>query len=153
MYGGLALSQNTQTFPGVIPVRYINEPEKTVVVPSTPRPVTEVRYFAPTGVQVVTSSFVATIDLSGLEGKIGIVSVPIEVTTPDTRIRVLSYLPDSPPGELDQPTPRNSPIEVAPGTGPDGLTTGPTTADPPSVTVTGAASLVAEVEAVRADVT
>ena len=29
MYGGLALSQNTQTFPGVIPVRYINEPKDT----------------------------------------------------------------------------------------------------------------------------
>ena len=33
---------------------------------------TEVRYFAPTGVQVATSSFLATIDLSGQEGKVGV---------------------------------------------------------------------------------
>ena len=93
MYGGLALSTNTQTFPGVIPVRYVNEPRDTVVLPSTPQPVTSVRYFAPTGVQVATSSFLATIDLSGQEGKVGVVSVKIDVTSPDSRIRVLGYEP------------------------------------------------------------
>ena len=104
MYGGLALSQNTQTFPGVVPVRYVNEPKDSVVLPSTPRPVTEVRYFAPTGVQVATSSFIATIDLSGQEGKVGIVSLPISLTAPDSRIRVLGYVPDTATVEIRNDT-------------------------------------------------
>ena len=37
MYGGLALSQNTQTYPGVIPVQYVNQPTKTVILPRTPQ--------------------------------------------------------------------------------------------------------------------
>ena len=153
MYGGLALSQNTQTFPGVVPVRYVNEPKDSVVLPSTPRPVTEVRYFAPTGVQVATSSFIATIDLSGQEGKVGIVSLPISLTAPDSRIRVLGYVPDTATVELDQLTSRDVRVEVAHGAVPDGLTVGPTTVDPQTVTVTGATSIVSKVDAVRADVT
>ena len=73
----------------------------TVVLPSTPQPVTQVRYFAPTGVQVATSSFLATIDLSGHEGKVGVISVKIDVTTPDSRIRVLGYDPAFATVDLD----------------------------------------------------
>ncbi len=153
MYGGLALSQNTQTFQGVIPVRYVNEPNNTVVLPSTPQPVTQVRYFAPTGVQVATSSFLATIDLSGQEGKVGVISVKIDVTTPDSRIRVLGYDPAFATVTLDELKSSDVAVKVVHGTVPDGLTLGTTTVDPPTVTVTGAASLVAQVDAVRADVT
>lgn len=153
MYGGLALSQNTQTFQGVIPVRYINEPRNTVVLPSTPQPVTQVRYFAPNGVQVATSSFLATIDLSGQDGKVGVISVKIDVTTPDSRIRVLGYDPAFATVELDQLKSVDVPVKVVHGPVPDGLTLGTTAVDPPTVTVTGAASLVAQVDAVRADIT
>jgi len=153
MYGGLALSQNTQTFAGVVPVRYVNEPNDTVVLPSTPRPVTEVRYFAPTGVQVATTSFIATVDLSGQEGKVGVVSVPINLTTPDSRIRVLGFVPDTATVELDHLTSRDVRVEVVPGAVPDGLTVGPTTVQPATVTVTGVATIVSKVDAVRADVT
>jgi len=153
MYGGLALSQNTQTFQGVVPVRYVNEPRDTVVLPSTPQPVTQVRYFAPTGVQVATSSFLATIDLSGQEGKVGVISVKIDVTTPDSRIRVLGYDPAFATVDLDSLKSRAVPVKVVHGTVPDGLTLGTTTVDPATVLVTGAASLVAQVDAVRADVT
>src|SRR6478736_7003849 len=140
MYGGLALSQNTQTFPGIIPVRYVNEPKDTVVLPSTPRPVTEVRFFAPTGVQVATSSFLATIDLSGQEGKVGPVSVKIDVTTPDSRITILSYEPAFATVELDRLTSVDVHVEFVHGPAPDGLTVGTTKVDPETVTVTGAAS-------------
>ena len=152
MYGGLALSQNTQTYQGVIPVRYVNQPADTVVLPSTPLPVTQVRYFAPTGVQVATSSFLATIDLSGQEGKVGVVSVKIDVTTPDSRINVLGYEPAFATVELDGLTSLDVPVKVVHGPVPDGLTLGTTTVDPETVTITGAASLVAQVDAVRADV-
>jgi YbbR domain-containing protein len=153
MYGGLALSQNTQTFQGVVPVRYVNEPKDTVVLPSTPQPVTQVRYFAPTGVQVATSSFLATIDLSGQEGKVGVVSVRIDVTTADSRIRVLGYEPAFATVELDELTSLDVPVEVVHGPVPDGLTLGPTTVDPETVKVTGAQSIVSKVDSVRADVT
>ncbi len=153
MYAGLALSQNTQTFPGVIPVRYVNEPKDIVVLPSTPQPVTQVRYFAPTGVQVATSSFLATIDLSGEEGKVGVVSVRIDVTTPDSRIRVLGYEPAFATVELDELTSRSVRVEVDHGPVPDGLTVGPTTVTPENVTVTGGASTISKVDSVRADVT
>jgi YbbR domain-containing protein len=154
MYGGLALSQNTQTFPGVVPVHYVNEPTNTVVFPSTPQPVTEVRFFAPSGVgTVATSTFVATIDLAGLEGRVGVVSVRIDVTSPDPRINVLGHVPNFATIELDQlKSQPDIPVKVAHGPVPDALTLGPTTVDPPTVTVSGAASIVAKVEAVRADV-
>lgn len=153
MYAGLALSQNTQTFTGIIPVRYINEPANTVIFPSTPDPVTQVRFFAPSGVPVATSTFLATINLAGLEGRTGVVSVPIEVTTPDGRVRVLSYLPTFAPVTLDSLVSQPGvPVKVTHGPVPDGLTLGPVTVDPTTVTVSGAASIVAKVDSVRADV-
>ena len=106
MYAGLALSQNTQTFRGVVPARYINEPANTVVTPSTPDPVTEVRYFAENGVPVATATFLATIDLAGLEGRTGVVSVPIVVATPDPRITVLGFFPTFATVDLDKLTSR-----------------------------------------------
>jgi YbbR domain-containing protein len=155
MYGGLALSQNSQTYQGAIPVQVINQPNKTVMTPSTPDPVILVRYFAPNGVPVATSTFLATIDLAGLESQVGgVVSVPIQVTTPDTRIRVLGYEPRFAIFQLDRLVSQpDIPVKVQYGTVPDGLTLGTTTIDPPSVTVSGAASIVAKVDAVRADVT
>ena len=45
------------------------------------------------------------------------------------------------------------PVKVVHGPVPDGLTLGTTTVDPATVTVTGAATLIAQVDAVRADVT
>jgi YbbR domain-containing protein len=153
MYGGLALSQNTQTFTGVIPVRYVNEPPDTVVFPSTPLPVTQIRYFAPSGVPVATSTFLATIDLAGLEERVGVVSVRIAVTTVDSRVRVLGYEPPSATIELDRLVSRPGvPVKVVHGPVPDGLTLGPVTVDPGTVTVSGASTIVAKVDAVRADV-
>jgi len=153
MYGGLALSQNTQTYPGVIPVRYVNEPPDTVVFPSTPPPVTSVRYFAPSGVAVATSTFLATIDLAGLDDKVGVVSVRIIVTTPDPRIRVLGYTPDFATITLDElDSLHDVPVKVVHGPVPDGLTLGPIMVEPATVTVSGAASILAKVDAVRADV-
>lgn len=153
MYGGLALSQNTQTFPGPIPVQYINQPPDTVADPGTPQPVTLVSYFAPPGVTVATSTFLATIDLSGLQGKVGAVSVQIDVTTPDSRIRVLGHQPQYATIQLDRLVSRaDVPVKVVHGPAPAGMTLGPTAVDPPTVTVSGAASLVSQVDAVRADV-
>jgi YbbR domain-containing protein len=152
MYGGLALSQNTQTYLGVIPVRFINEPKDTVVLTQAPS-VTQVRYFAPSGVPVAASTFLATIDLSPVTGRTGPVNVRIDVTTPDARIRILGSEPPSATIELDKLDSNPSvPVEVVHGPVPDGLTLGATTVEPSSVTVSGAASILAKVDSVRANV-
>ena len=152
MYGGLALSQNTQTYPGEIQVDIVNQPRDTVVL-AAPKPVTSVRYFAASGGPAAASTFLATVDLASLNGKVGIVSVRIEVTTPDPRIRIIGYDPAFATVELDQLDTRPGvPIKVVHGAVPDGLTLGPTTIDPTSVTISGAKSIVSQVDAVRADV-
>jgi YbbR domain-containing protein len=154
MYGGLALSQNTQTYDLRVPVQYINSPSNAVVLPRIPPPVNTIRYFAPTGVAVATGSFLATINLAPFEGKTGVLNVPIDVTTPDSRVRIISYEPQFVPIQLDQLTTKEDvPVKVVHGPTPDGLTLGPTTVDPAVVTVSGAASIVNQVDSVRADVT
>ena len=150
MYGGLALSQNTQSYQGVIPVRYENEPADTVVSP--PPPVTQVRYFAASGVPVATSTFVATINLAGQGDKVGVVILPINVTSQDPRVRVLGYDPPTAPIEFDPLENKVVPVRIVHGPAPDGLTLGTATAEPANVIVSGAASIVAKVDAVRADV-
>ena len=153
MYGGLALSQNTQTFAGPIAAQFINEPKDTVILPSTPPSVTLVRYFAPTGVSVASSSFLATVDLSTLGTKVGVVSVPIDVTSPDPRIRVLGFEPTFATLEVDRLRSQPGiPVSVVHGQVPDGLTLGTAQVDPATVTISGAASIVSKVVSVRADV-
>jgi YbbR domain-containing protein len=152
MYGGLALSQNTQTYPGPVTVTIVHQPPNMVVLTGPP-PVTVIRFFAPSGALVANSTFIATVDLAGFEGKTGIVSVPIDVTTPDPRIRVLSYDPSYATLELDQlKSQPGIPVLVVHGPVPDGLTLGTTTVDPATVTISGAQTLVSQVESVRADV-
>ena len=154
MYSGLVLSQNTQSYEGRIPVQYINSPTNAVVLPRIPAPVNTIRYFAPTGVSVAASSFLATINLAPFEGKTGVLNAPIDVSTPDSRVRIISYDPQFITIQLDQlKTKQDVPVKVAHGATPDGLTLGPTTVDPSVVTVSGAASIVDQVDSVRADVT
>jgi YbbR domain-containing protein len=153
MYGGLALSQNTQIYQGQIPVHYVNEPPDTVKLPSTPPPVEQIRFFAPSGVLVAASSFLATIDLADYDGKVGVFQVPISVISPDSRVRVLGFNPQFATVELDGLVSRaDVPVKVVPGPVPDRLTLGKVTVDPTTVTVSGASSLVSQVESVRADV-
>lgn len=152
LFGGLALSQNTQSYQGVIPVRQINDPPDTYVL-TPPPPVTQVRYFAPSGVPVAASTFLATIDLENFADTVGVVSVPITVTSPDPRIRILGFEPAFATIELDQLISVDDiPVRVVHGEVPDGLTMGETSVQPSTVTVSGAASIVSKVDSVRADV-
>ena len=151
MYGGLAVSQSTQVYPGVIPVLVVNQPDRTFIL-TRPEPVTQVRYFAPSGVLVGTSTFSATVDLSGMTPAGAAVSVRIEVTSVDGRVRVLGYEPAFASIQLDSLISVVVPVRVEHGTVPDGLTLGDTKVDPPSVVITGPKSVVDQVVAARADV-
>ncbi len=151
MYGGLAVSQNTQVFQGDVPVRVVNQPDGTVRLTS-PESVTQIRYFAPSGVPVATSTFSATVDLSGVQSTGGVASVRIQVTSVDGRVRVLGYEPAFASIQLDLLVSEVVPVKAEHGTVPDGLTLGDTKVDPPSVVITGPKSVVDKVVGVRADV-
>ena len=151
MYGGLAVSQNTQTFSGVVPVRVVNQPPGTVLL-NNPEPVTLIRYYAPPGVAVATSTFRAVVDLAGQKPTGGLTSVPIEVDSPDGRVRVLGFEPTYATIQLDELIEKTVPVKVEHGAVPTGLELGDTTIDPSSVTVSGAASVVRQVVWARADI-
>ncbi len=151
MYGGLAVSQNTQVFQGDVPVRVVNQPDGTVRLTS-PESITQIRYFAPSGVPVATSTFSATVDLSGVQSTGGVVSVRIQVTSVDGRVRVLGYEPAFASIQLDLLVSKVVPVKAEHGTVPDGLTLGDTKVDPPSVVITGPKSVVDKVVVVRANV-
>jgi YbbR domain-containing protein len=151
MYGGLAVSQNTQTYPGIIPVRIENLPDQTFVL-TYPDPITLIRYFAPSGVPVIANSFLATVDLAGVQADGGFVTRPIVVTPLDDRIRILGQEPLIARIELDRIESKDVEVRVARGTVPAGLTLGDTTLSHPTVRVTGPASVVRLVVAARADI-
>jgi YbbR domain-containing protein len=151
MYGGLALSQNTQVYTGGIQVRPVNIPPDTFIL-TGPQPVTSVRYFAPSGVPVAATSFVATVDLGGVPATGGFETVPIDVKALDERIRILGYEPSLTSIQLDEVIDKEVPVRVEHGTVPDGLTLGETTVAPENVTITGPKSVVSTVAAVRASV-
>ena len=141
MYGGLALSQNTQTYSGNVPVRVINQPPDTVLL-AAPEPVKAIRYFAPSDVPVAAGSFVATVDLDGVVPKDGLATAPIQVTAVDGRIRVLGYDPPVASIALEPLTTKEVAVRVEHGVVPDGLTLGETKVDPERVTVSGAESII-----------
>jgi YbbR domain-containing protein len=151
MYGGLAVSQNTQAFSGVIPVRVENQPAGTVLL-TRPDPVILVRYYAAPNVPVATSTFRATVDLSDVPPTGDVASVRIEVDSPDGRVRVLSFEPAFATVQLDTLVTKQVPVKVDQGPTPSGLDVGPTTVAPTEVTASGAASIVAQVVWARADV-
>jgi YbbR domain-containing protein len=151
MYGGLVLSESTQTFNGDIPVVPKGQPADTFLL-TPPPPVTVIRYFAPAGVPVITNSFTASVDLSAVDPRAGAVSVRIEVSSPDSRIRVLGYEPQFMSVQLDPIDQKTVPVQVERGTVPPGLDLGDTSVDPANVTVSGPQSAVRQVVAVRADV-
>ncbi len=151
MYGGLVLSESTQTLNTDIRVDTVGQPADTFLL-TIPPPVTVVRYFAPAGVPVTSSSFTATVDLSSVDPQAGTVSVRIELSSPDSRIHVLGYEPQFMSVQLDPIRQQTVPVQVERGVVPPGLDLGDTTVTPPTVTVSGPQSVVRQVVAVRADV-
>lgn len=151
LYGGVVLSQNTQTYTGAIPVDIVGKPPGTVLL-SQPPPVTQVRYFAPPDVSPVTGTFIASVDLSGVDPKAGTTSVPVTVRSVDPRISVLGSEPAFVSIRLEEVTSKTVPVKVALGPLASGLDLGETAIEPSTVLVTGPESAVAEVTSVRADV-
>ncbi len=151
LYGGVVLSQNTQTYGGAIPVQVSGQPAGTVRMSPIP-PVTTVRYFAPPDVNPVTATFTAEVDLSNVDPRAGIASVPVTVRSVDPRITVLGSEPQFVSILLEELTTKTVPVRVAISPYGSGVELGTTAVAPSAVVVSGPASAVALVAAVRADV-
>lgn len=151
LYGGVVLSQNTQTYAGAIPVQVVGQPAGTVLLSPIP-PVTLVRYFAPPDINPVNGTFVASVDLSGVDPLAGTTSVAVTVRSADPRINVLGSEPAFVSIRLERLRSKVVPVKVELGPLATGLDLGETTITPTTVIVSGAESVVAQVAWVRADV-
>jgi YbbR domain-containing protein len=99
-----------------------------------------------------TSTFVATVDLAGVDPSAGLLTVPVRVRSIDERIQVLSYFPSQVQIQLDPFKTRTVPVRVDKGPTPSGLEIRPETVDPADVQVSGPESVVNRVAYVRASV-
>ncbi len=151
LYGGFVFAENTQSFPGSIPVEVRGQPDDTVRL-TVVEPVTNVRYLSPSGARPITSTFLAWIDISGIEPGSGPQSVPITVESIDDRITVVDKDPDRMTINLDKLVKRTVPVRVAQLAPPDGLELGATTVDPLQAVITGPASVLDLVVEARANV-
>src|SRR6185503_16483555 len=101
LYGGLVVSQSTRTLPDIVlPIDVDGAPADGFQL-ITIDPVTEIRYFAPSGVKPLSSDFQATIDLSGILPGSGRHLVPVHVTSIDDRITVVGVTPAAVTIDLD----------------------------------------------------
>jgi YbbR domain-containing protein len=151
LYGGLVFAENTQSFPGSIPVEVRGQPRETFLLTDV-EPVNTVRYLSPSGARPITSTFVAWIDISGIEPGSGPQSVPITVESIDDRITVVGREPDRMTVNLDTVATRIVPVRVAQVATPEGLELGATTVDPTEVQISGPASVLDRVTEARANV-
>jgi YbbR domain-containing protein len=153
LYAGLVISQSAQEFAGSITVDVINQ-RADAVLTQTPPKVTRIRYVAvsdPTA-RATQDSFRASIDLKDVNPLAGPTIVPIKVESVDPRFTVISWDPPSVQIRLDPLVTKSVPVTVSTGQTPPKLQVQTPVAMPGSVTVTGAASVIALVTAARADV-
>ena len=153
LYAGFVVSQTATELSDIaLSPRVLNQADESYLLTNLP-PVTRIRYLADEDAPRPTAgSFEATIDLAGVDPRVGSTFVPISVRSLDPRISVLSF---EPPGVLVQLEPLDSkmvPVRVVVATPPPELEVRPPVYDPQTVVVTGPESFVRRVQEVRADV-
>jgi len=151
LYGGLVLSQSTATLAVVIPVDARAQPTNTFLL-TTIRPVTEISYFSPAGIQPIASDFEAWVDLSGVQPGNGPQSVSVQLRSVDPRVTVVGFQPQVVTVDLDKVGTKKVPVQVDRGDVPTNLELGTTTVTPGMVDVTGPATVLNRVVAARASV-
>jgi YbbR domain-containing protein len=151
LYGGLVFSQSTKILDVVIQIDAIGQPEDSFLL-TVIDPVTEIRYFAPSGTRPLSSDFKASIDLSGIQPGSGPHRVPVRVISIDDRITVVSVQPSAVTVDLDRLDRKTVDVVVEHGPVPDGLELGDEAIEPLRVQVSGPASVIERVVAARASV-
>jgi YbbR domain-containing protein len=152
LYGGLVVSQNTETFTRPVPIGIENGPSDVVVL-STLGSVTRIQYAAPPdlGLRIDSTSFHAAVNLAGVDPTGGPVTLTVTVEAADPRIQVLDIDPHAITVTLDRVGSKVVPIHaIVVGPVPSGLTVGDPVVDGTTATVTGPQSIVAKVAAVDA---
>lgn len=155
LYGGLVLSQTTETFSRPVPIG-IENPPSDVFVLSNLGAVTRIRYVAPAdlGLRIDSDSFQASVDLAGVEPTGGPVSLKVSVEAVDPRVQVLDFEPRAIVVTLDRVGSKSVPIRAVIGPVPSGLDVGdPVVESATTATVTGPQSVVAKVTEVQARIT
>ncbi|MEO8272678.1 MAG: CdaR family protein [Chloroflexota bacterium] len=153
LYGGLVLSQTSQPYTGSVPIVITNAPGDVVVL-SEPGAVTRIQYVAPQdlGLRIDSSTFRATIDLSGVRAIGDRVSLDVTVEAVDPRIQVLDFEPRAIVLTLDRVASKSVPVRAVLGPIPSGLDTGDPIVDAATATVSGPQSVVDRVTEVQARV-
>jgi YbbR domain-containing protein len=151
LYGGLVLSNSSDTLTGVVRVDPRDQPTGTYLL-TTIRPVTEIRYFSPSGVRPIAEDFEAWVDLSDITPGSGPQSVPVQLRSVDQRITVLGFQPQAVTVDLDRIARKSVKVQVDHGDVPTNLEIGTTSIDPAEVDVVGPASVISNVVAARASV-
>lgn len=151
LYGGLVVSQSTQTLPVAIQIDVTGYPPESFLL-TTIDPVTEIRYFAPTGTRPIESDFTATIDISGVQPGGGPQRVPVQVVSIDDRITVVGVQPPEVTVDLDRLATKTVEVIVESGPTPEGLELGDPLIEPSRVDVSGPASVLERVVSARASV-
>jgi YbbR domain-containing protein len=154
LYGGLVLSQSTQSFTSPVPIQ-IEDPPADVLVLSNLGSVTRIDYVAPPdlGLRIDSASFAATVDISDIEPTGQPVSVDVTVEATDPRVQVLNWEPRAITVTIDRLGTREVPIEAVLQPLPSGLDAGDPVLEQETALVSGPESVVATIVKVQADVT
>lgn len=153
MFAGLVASQDSNTYPGPIPVFVENQPPDTVLTNQL-RDVEQIRYLAPAEVgNLRAEDFQATVDLADVAPDGNPVTVRVNVTAVDPRVTILEVRPRSIQVILDQKISKEVPVVVDLSEPPEGLEIGEVTVSPEVVTVTGPSAQVNLVVAARVSAT
>jgi YbbR domain-containing protein len=153
LYAGFVLSQTTKEFPGSVPIETANQASDVIVL-SDLGTVSHIRYVSPgdLGLRVDSASFMATVDLAGIDPASGPVSRRVTVVAVDPRVQVLGAEPGTIVVTLDRVKSRTVPVHAELGTVPPGFEVGEPTVDQASAKVTGPASVIDKVVEVVARV-
>jgi YbbR domain-containing protein len=137
LYSGFVLSQSTSTWTGSVPITVRGEGEDVRLLTNV-GDVDRIRYVGPPTARVDSSTFEASIDVSGVEPTGEPRSVRVEVRSNDPQITVLSVEPARINVALARVTSKQVRVVVRPGVVPPGLQIGDLVADPAMVAVRGA---------------
>jgi len=151
LYGGLVASQSTKTLSDIVIPITATYPADTFLL-TTIDPVTEIRYFAPSGTRPLSSDFEATVDLTGIQPGSGPQRVPVHVVSIDDRITVVGVQPSAVTVDLDRLGSKTIDVVVDHDQAPEGLELGEVTVTPSQVQVSGPASVIERVVSARASV-
>ena len=154
LYGGLVLSQTTDSFPGSVQINPVNQPSDVILLDSLGS-VSRIRYVAPPdlGLRIDSGSFSATVDLGNVTPTGAPVTLDVTVKGVDSRVQVLDFEPKRIIVKIDRVGTKTVPVRAALGPIPSGLDVGDPVVDTENVTVSGPQSIVDKVTEAQAPVT